>query len=76
MLYPLPPNPTVADVARERGMEPVAVMIDLALETNFDQFFVQTIAPFDHDRVKTVLQHPRNGHGFFRLRCPCITDVR
>ena len=64
MLHPLPPNPTVADVARERGMEPVAVMIDLALETNFDQFFVQTIAPFDHDRVKTVLQHPRTVMAF------------
>ena len=45
-------------------MDPVAVMIDLALETNFDQFFVQTIAPFDHDGVKTVLQHPRTVMAF------------
>ena len=61
---PLPPNPTVSELARERGVDPVAVMIDLALETNFDQFFVQTIAPFDHDGVKTVLQHPRTVMAF------------
>ena len=56
---PLPPIPTVADLARKRGVDPVEAMIDLALETDFNQFFFQTISPFDHDRVKGAMKHPR-----------------
>jgi N-acyl-D-aspartate/D-glutamate deacylase len=56
---PLPPNPTVADAARARGVDPVEAIIDIALETDFDRFFVQTIAPFDPEAVKRVMQHPR-----------------
>jgi N-acyl-D-amino-acid deacylase len=36
------PNPSVAAEARRLGKDPVEVMIDAALETNFDIFFVQT----------------------------------
>jgi N-acyl-D-aspartate/D-glutamate deacylase len=61
---PLPPNPTVADVARERGVDPVEAIIELALESDFDRFFVQTIAPFDPDRVRTVMKHPRTVMAF------------
>ena len=32
-IAPLPPNPTVAEVAAARGVDPVELMIDLALET-------------------------------------------
>jgi len=56
---PLPPNPTVAELARERGADPVELMIDLALETGFEQFFVQTIVPFDYDLVRQAMKHPR-----------------
>jgi N-acyl-D-amino-acid deacylase len=56
---PLPPNPTVAGLARQRGVDPVELIIDLALETDFDQFFVQTISPFDYDVVKQAMKHPR-----------------
>jgi N-acyl-D-amino-acid deacylase len=56
---PVLPNPTVADAARERRIDPVDLMIELALETNFHRFFVQTIAPFDHGGVKAVMKHPR-----------------
>jgi N-acyl-D-aspartate/D-glutamate deacylase len=56
---PLPPNPTVAELARGRGADPVEVMIDLALQTDFTQFFVQTISPFDYDVVKGAMKHPR-----------------
>ena len=58
MARPVPPHVTVAEAARSRGVDPVEVMIDLALETDFKQFFVQTNAPFDHDGVKAVMQHP------------------
>jgi N-acyl-D-aspartate/D-glutamate deacylase len=61
---PLPPNPTVADVARERGVDPVEAIIELSLESDFDRFFVQTIAPFDPERVRTVLKHPRTVMSF------------
>jgi N-acyl-D-aspartate/D-glutamate deacylase len=55
---PVPPNPTVDDVARARGVDPVEAMIDLALETDLAQFFVQTLAPFDYDAVRTAMKHP------------------
>ncbi len=56
---PLPPNPTVADAARERGVDPVELILDLALETDLTQFFVQTFAPFDPEAVKAAMKHPR-----------------
>jgi N-acyl-D-amino-acid deacylase len=58
MARPVPPHVTVAEAARTRGVDPVEVMIDLALETDFNQFFVQTNAPFDHEGVKAVMKHP------------------
>ena len=61
---PVPPNPTVADAARARGIDPVELMIQLALETDFDQFFVQTNAVFDHDGVKRAMSHPRTVMAF------------
>jgi len=56
---PVPPNPSVADLARQRGVDPVELIIDLALETDFDQFFIQTFSPFDYDVVKRAMKHPR-----------------
>ncbi len=61
---PVPPNPTVNEAARARGVDPVELMIDLALETDFGQFFVQVNSPFDYDVVKQLLSHPRTVMGF------------
>jgi N-acyl-D-aspartate/D-glutamate deacylase len=61
---PLPPHPTVADVAAERGVHPVEAMIQLALETDMRQLFWQTFAPFDHDRIKRCLTHQHTVVGF------------
>lgn len=61
---PVPPYRTVAEVARERGVDPVELMIDLALETDFTQFFVQSFAPFDYDVVKAAMKHPRTVMSF------------
>lgn len=55
---PLPPNPTVVEVAKERGTDPVEAVIDLALESDFGQFFMQNIAPYDHEAVRSSLAHP------------------
>ncbi len=56
---PVPPNPTVAEAAQARGLDPVALMIALSLETDLSQFFVQTLSPYDHDDIASILRHPR-----------------
>ena len=61
---PVPPNPTVAELARQRGLDPVEVVIRLSLETDLAQFFVQTNSPFDHDDVEAILRHPRTVMAF------------
>jgi N-acyl-D-aspartate/D-glutamate deacylase len=61
---PLPPNPTVAELAAARGVHPVELMIQLALETDLRQLFWQTMTPFDHDSVKRCLAHPDTVLGF------------
>jgi len=48
------------DVARERGVNPVALMIDLSLETDFNQFFCQPAANENQDHVLEMMKHPRS----------------
>lgn len=55
---PLPPNPTVAEVARAKGVDPVEYMIDLALEKDFKQFFSSTSGPNNEDDLLYVMRHP------------------
>jgi N-acyl-D-amino-acid deacylase len=55
-------NPTVNELAAKRGIEPVELMINLALETNFDQLFQQfdiTTVPKDEAEALATLRHPR-----------------
>ena len=55
-------NPTVAQLASQRGVEPVELMINLALESNFDQLFQQfdiTTVPKDEAEALATLRHPR-----------------
>ncbi len=59
-LHGLPPNPTVAEVAAERGVSPVEAMIDLALETDFGQLFIQpSLYPQNPEVLLAVMRHPR-----------------
>ena len=55
-------NATVAELAAQRGVDPVEVMMDLALESNFEQLFMQfdeaTVAKSE-DEALTTLKHPR-----------------
>ena len=55
----MPPYRTVAEVAAERGVDPVECMIDLAVETDFEQFFLQPILNGDPDVVLEIMRHPR-----------------
>jgi len=56
---PLPPWRSVAGVAAERGVDPAELMIDLAVESDFEQFFLQPILNGDQDVVLEIMRHPR-----------------
>ena len=64
LLTPYMPNPTVADEARRRGVDPVEAMIDIALEHDLDVFFLQLVTPQDPDRLVELMRHPRTAMGF------------
>ena len=53
------PHRSVAAVARERGVDPVEAMIDLALERELDRFFLQPIANENQDHALELMKHPR-----------------
>ena len=54
------PHRTVADIAAERGVEPVKAMIDLALERNLNAFFMQPIANEDQTDALEMMKWPRS----------------
>ncbi|TML13764.1 MAG: hypothetical protein E6G39_09420 [Actinobacteria bacterium] len=56
----VPLNPSVAEVAAQRGVDPVELIIDLALETNMEQFFVQPVMTLAVDDLVPVMRHPRS----------------
>src|SRR5262247_1073266 len=53
------PHRSVAEIARERGIDPVDAIIDLALERNLDRFFLQPIANENPDHALELIKHPR-----------------
>ncbi len=56
----LPPNPSVADVAREKGVHPAEAMIDLCVESDGDQLFIQpSLYPQDEAVLLRAMRHPR-----------------
>jgi N-acyl-D-amino-acid deacylase len=57
---PVPPNPTIAELASQRGVDPVDVIIDLALASNFDQMFIQPLGAADPDVLRSTMKHPRS----------------
>jgi N-acyl-D-aspartate/D-glutamate deacylase len=57
-------QPSMADLAAERGVHPVELMIDLSLEHDFDIFFRQPIANENQDHVLEMMKHPRSAVTF------------
>jgi N-acyl-D-aspartate/D-glutamate deacylase len=53
------PHRSVADMARQRDVDPVEAMIDLALERDLDVFFLQPIANEDPNAALELMKHPR-----------------
>jgi N-acyl-D-amino-acid deacylase len=55
-------NPTVAELAAQHSLDPVEVMIDLALKSDFNQLFMQfdaTTVPKSEAESLAALRHPR-----------------
>jgi N-acyl-D-amino-acid deacylase len=53
-----PAESSVADVARSRDVSPIEVMIDLSLDSQFEQLFRQPISETSSDLVLAGLRHP------------------
>ncbi len=51
---------SMADLAKQRGVHPAELMIDLALEHDFKIFFRQPIANEDQGDVLEMMKHPRS----------------
>lgn len=52
-------NPTIQEIARRENKDPVDVMIDAALDTDFNQFFAQVLSNMDRTNHEEILRHPR-----------------
>jgi N-acyl-D-amino-acid deacylase len=57
MCNAIEPNPMLTDLAAERGASPVEAMVDLAVESNFEQCFGRFTGWQDHDLL-TAMKHP------------------
>jgi N-acyl-D-amino-acid deacylase len=56
----LPPNPSVADVALQRGVHPAEAMIQLCAESAGEQLFIQpSLYPQDEEMLLRAMRHPR-----------------
>ena len=58
LLDPAGINPTLNEVARQRGVRPVEALIDLCRETDLDQFFTQAVGNPDEGEILAMLRHP------------------
>jgi N-acyl-D-aspartate/D-glutamate deacylase len=56
---PIPPNPTVAQLAAQRGCDPIALLLDLAIETDLKQLYMQQALQWAEEDVLAVMKHPR-----------------
>jgi N-acyl-D-aspartate/D-glutamate deacylase len=61
---PTGPHRSVAEIAAQRGCDPVEAMIALALERDMDVFFLQPIANENQDHALELIKHPRTAVTF------------
>jgi N-acyl-D-aspartate/D-glutamate deacylase len=57
MRHAIKRNPGLTDLAADRGMSPVELMIDLAVESKFEQVFGR-FTGWDDDDLKIAMKHP------------------
>ncbi|NCF43603.1 MAG: amidohydrolase family protein [Proteobacteria bacterium] len=53
-------KPSMAELARAKGVHPVELMIDMALQRDLKMFFRQPIANEDQSQVLDMMKHPRS----------------
>lgn len=53
------PNPSVAELAAQRGVHPVDVILDLAIQTDLRQLFAQPLTALEPDDLLAIMRHPR-----------------
>ncbi|MFT7654193.1 MAG: N-acyl-D-amino-acid deacylase [Limisphaerales bacterium] len=53
-------KPSMAQIARERSVDPVELMIDMAVEKDMKMFFRTPIANENQDHVLEMMKHPRS----------------
>jgi N-acyl-D-aspartate/D-glutamate deacylase len=53
-------KPSMGEIAREKGVNPVELMIDMALEHDLKLFFRQPLANEDMSQVIEMIRHPRS----------------
>ena len=52
------PHPSLAEIARQRGVAPAEAMIDIAMESNLKKFFRQPLANENMDDALALMRHP------------------
>jgi N-acyl-D-aspartate/D-glutamate deacylase len=57
---PCGPHRSLAEIARERGVDPVEALIEVALERDLKAFFVQPLFNENFDDVLEMMKHPRS----------------
>jgi N-acyl-D-aspartate/D-glutamate deacylase len=55
---PVLPNPTIAELAEARGVAPIDVVLDRAVESELHQFFTQGLYDAPDDALLMSLEHP------------------
>ncbi len=53
-------KPSMAQIAQEKGVDPIELMIDMALEKDLKMFFRTPIANENMDDVLEMMKHPRS----------------
>ncbi len=56
----VPPFKTVSELAAARRMDPVELMIDLAVESDLHQMFLQPLTESRDDWLLEIMRHPRS----------------
>ncbi len=75
MYTTLPPYRSVAEIAAERGQEPIETVIDLALEKHLKLFFIAPTNCEDQDYVLAMLRHPNTAVTFGDLGAHVATII-
>jgi N-acyl-D-aspartate/D-glutamate deacylase len=58
------PNPSVRELANQRGVDPAELIIDLALEQDFDVFFLQYYSSESDEQMVSMLRNPNTAMTF------------